>query len=397
MQGRVNGLVLAGGGARGSYQVGAYQALQELGWYPGVITGTSVGCLNGALFTQGSWEGARDMWLAIDDDEVMRLPESHHPRELAEFLADVVRNGGLDVAPLEQLVELMLSETRIRTSPIKFGLVTVNLTDRRPLELPLSEIPAGRVSDYLLASASFFPGFKPRDIDGKAFIDGGYTDNMPTGLAARLGATNLVCVDVDGVGIQRPNTTGLPTTVISSHWELGPLMRFSPRQARYNMDLGYWDTYRTFGRLLGTAYAIRRTEGPALAMRFVAPYQLRLARVIRSNPALMLTERLAVDLFKPRQNPELAPLELACEQAGVDPTQIYGAKELIDAFLKAYDPQRAERFGVLLDADPPLALREAAIAAAQPSEFVTALVWRVLTGPLPRKTELPDRPKLGRL
>ena len=43
-------LVLAGGGARGSYQVGVWRALTELGWRPGIITGTSVGSLNGALF-----------------------------------------------------------------------------------------------------------------------------------------------------------------------------------------------------------------------------------------------------------------------------------------------------------------------------------------------------------
>ena len=49
----IKGLVLAGGGARGSYQVGAYQALQEIGWRPDVITGTSVGCLSGALFVTG--------------------------------------------------------------------------------------------------------------------------------------------------------------------------------------------------------------------------------------------------------------------------------------------------------------------------------------------------------
>ena len=35
----VRGLVLAGGGAKGSYQVGVYQALMELGWLPDVITG----------------------------------------------------------------------------------------------------------------------------------------------------------------------------------------------------------------------------------------------------------------------------------------------------------------------------------------------------------------------
>ena len=375
---KIKGLVLAGGGARGSYQVGAYQALQELGWRPGVIAGTSVGSLNGALFVQGSLDCARDMWLALDDDEVMRLPESKRPLEVAEFLHDVVKNGGLDVTPLEQLVDMMLNEDTIRNAGIKFGLVTVNATDRKPVELSLEEIPKGRLGDFLLASSAFFPGFPPRDIDGKSFIDGGYTDNMPTALAARMGAGELVCVDVEGVGIKRPNTTGLPTITVQSHWELGPILRFDPKQAKRNISLGYWDTYRAFDKLLGTAYAIPRQEGPRLTAMFVAPYRKHLAAVIHSNPALALTERLAVDIFDASRNPELAPLELACELEGIDPTVPYTASQLMEAFLNSYQPRRAEQFSQLLQADPPLSLKEAALAAAQPAEFVAAMVWRAL-------------------
>ena len=58
-------LVLAGGGARGSYQVGVWRALMELDWHPQIITGTSVGSLNGAMFVLDQYETARDMWLAI--------------------------------------------------------------------------------------------------------------------------------------------------------------------------------------------------------------------------------------------------------------------------------------------------------------------------------------------
>ena len=46
-------LVLAGGGAKGSYQIGVWRALQELDWTPDIITGASVGTLNGCLFTMG--------------------------------------------------------------------------------------------------------------------------------------------------------------------------------------------------------------------------------------------------------------------------------------------------------------------------------------------------------
>ena len=42
-------LVLSGGGAKGSYQLGVWKALRELNIKFDIITGTSVGALNGAL------------------------------------------------------------------------------------------------------------------------------------------------------------------------------------------------------------------------------------------------------------------------------------------------------------------------------------------------------------
>ena len=41
------GLILAGRGAKGAYQVGALKYLSELGIVPQIITGTSIGALNG--------------------------------------------------------------------------------------------------------------------------------------------------------------------------------------------------------------------------------------------------------------------------------------------------------------------------------------------------------------
>ncbi|WP_242596389.1 patatin-like phospholipase family protein [Enterococcus ureasiticus] len=54
-------LVLGGGGARGAYQIGVWQALEELGISLKIITGTSVGALNGALILQDDFEAAKNM------------------------------------------------------------------------------------------------------------------------------------------------------------------------------------------------------------------------------------------------------------------------------------------------------------------------------------------------
>ena len=118
----VRALVLAGGGARGSYQVGVWRALTELGWRPGIITGTSVGSLNGAMFALDLYETARDMWLTIRSQDVMELPEQNADlSELHAFLRDVVRQGGMDVSPLEEIVERVLDEDALRASPIRLG------------------------------------------------------------------------------------------------------------------------------------------------------------------------------------------------------------------------------------------------------------------------------------
>ena len=119
-------LVLAGGGARGSYQVGVWRALMELDWHPQIITGTSVGSLNGAMFVLDQYETARDMWLAIRSKDVMELPEEDADLSaLHQFLRSVVKAGGMDVTPLEEIVERVLDEDALRAAPIRFGLVTV--------------------------------------------------------------------------------------------------------------------------------------------------------------------------------------------------------------------------------------------------------------------------------
>lgn len=54
---RVNmeyGLVLAGGGVRGAYQIGVWKALKELKIKVSAVSGVSIGAVNGALFVQGS-------------------------------------------------------------------------------------------------------------------------------------------------------------------------------------------------------------------------------------------------------------------------------------------------------------------------------------------------------
>ena len=127
------GLVLAGGGAKGSYQVGVYKALDELDWRPGVIAGTSVGCLNGALFALDDWELAQEMWLTIGDGQVMEPAPDGRPADWGDFLQAAVEHGGMDVTPLEATVRRVVDEKALRACPVRYGLVTVQKNTLRPL------------------------------------------------------------------------------------------------------------------------------------------------------------------------------------------------------------------------------------------------------------------------
>ena len=55
-------LVLSGGGSKGSYQIGAWKALKKLHIKFDIVTGTSVGALNGALITQKNYYKAIHLW-----------------------------------------------------------------------------------------------------------------------------------------------------------------------------------------------------------------------------------------------------------------------------------------------------------------------------------------------
>ena len=381
------GLVLAGGGAKGSYQVGAYRALKELGWQPDIITGTSVGCLNAALFVLDKVSEAEELWKNLDIHGVLEMPDGKTPEELQNFLLDTVRSGGLDLEPLGDVIDRYLDEDALRTAPVRYGLVMTEMNTLKSVQLPLDQIPQGRLKEYMMASSACFPALRPRTIDGVKYIDGGWRDNMPLTLAASMGATELVAVDIEGVGYNKPNRTGLPTRVIRSHWDLGPMFDFDGVRAVRNMALGYLDTLRVFGRVGGTAYALL-PDPDGFLPKFAAAYQQQLSAAVSRAPTLALAETMArqrrdypapfsQNLLAPTRGAS-APLELAAEKMNVPPEEPYTPRLLALTFLGSFDRDPADRFRVLLGREEGNHIGETAMAAAAPDDFVTALVSHTL-------------------
>ncbi|MDD4494393.1 MAG: patatin-like phospholipase family protein [Eubacteriales bacterium] len=262
------GLVLEGGGSKGSYHIGACKALEEMGIKFSCVAGTSVGALNGALIVQNEIDKAYSLWHDIQPSMVINFSEDDASEDensskeskskfgTLKKLQRIIKERGIDINPLIELVNINLDEEKIRKSDIEFGLVAVDLTDRKPLELYKEDIPEGKLADYILASASL-PGFKLKYIDGKIFMDGGLYNTLPINMVKNKGIKDIIVIRTFGYGrIRKIDTTGLNIIEISPVENLGPILDFRSDLARKNLKMGYFDAVKAIKKLKGTRYYI---------------------------------------------------------------------------------------------------------------------------------------------
>lgn len=130
-------LVLGGGGARGAYQIGVWQALKEQGVAIQLITGTSVGALNGGLILQGDSEAARNLWWQINTGSVLQFPAAAaESRTLVALLnqirsltATALRENGTSTEPLRQLIQQNFSPEKDQGQKIQLYVCSTRLPD----------------------------------------------------------------------------------------------------------------------------------------------------------------------------------------------------------------------------------------------------------------------------
>lgn len=267
---RPYGLVLAGGGAKGAYQMGAWKALRELKVPIEAITGASIGGINGALIAQGDYDRALELWTNVEVKSGINLPkELREPDNLFSFanmpqiFHEMIRNGGVDVTPARDLIASYVDEEKVRASGIPLGLVTFQVTGWKPVEVFLDEIPEGELIDYLMLSARF-PGLHNDSPDGERYLDGGIYDNAPIDLLRKKGYNRLIVVDISGM-----KGMGHKADLINGQFvyirpndpkELGESFEFDKTMVERRMQMGYLDTMKAFDKLKGRAYYFKPRE-----------------------------------------------------------------------------------------------------------------------------------------
>ena len=271
------GLVLEGGGGKGSEQIGVCKALKELGIEISAVAGTSVGALNGAMVVQDDIDKAYELWYNMNPDNVINLTteeldgfKGNSLNVVVSRLRKIISERGLDVGPLVKLVKSVIDEEKIRKSPIDFGIVTVDLTERKAVEIFKEEIPEGRIADYIIASAGF-PAFKPTVIDGRMYIDGAFYNNLPVNLVSKKGCRDIIVVRTYGFGIKRHMDLGDINLVnIAPSENLGPILDFNSHRARKNLEMGYFDGLKVWRKLKGKKYYIEPMNDDSFFITYLA-------------------------------------------------------------------------------------------------------------------------------
>ena len=262
-------LVLSGGGSRGAYECGAWQALRELNVRLDGVYGTSIGALNAALVAQDDFEAALDLWnnisirqiVAVDEDEDFSVDTMlSRKRDIIPFLLENAHNFKMDVSPLVKLIDEKLDEGRVRASGMQLGMMLTRMPQFSGRAVRLNEIPQGQLADYLLASASCFPIFPMKEIDGEKYMDGGFADNMPIAMAIEDGAEEIVAVDIHPQPVH-PEYGCMPfLKQIHPLHDLGGFMDFNPQLLRRSRLMGYYDTMKAYGRFDGIRYTFTRVN-----------------------------------------------------------------------------------------------------------------------------------------
>jgi len=350
------GVVFAGGGARGSYQIGVWKSLNELGLKIAAVAGTSIGAINGALMVQNDFEKAYRLWQSIEIGDVINLEglggsnkKKIGLKELAANLKDIINGRGLDISPLIKMLHEHINERAVRDSEIGFGLVTFSLSDLKPLLLYKEDIPEGKLVDYLIASASL-PLFQSHEMDNKRFIDGGAYDNMPVSLIKDKGIRDIITVDVSGIGVVRKWTfRGANIIHIKNSEDLGGILEFDGDRIKRNIEIGYLDALKAFGKYIGTRYYIKN-DGD-IWKGIMSPLEAKEAEMLYSFLEIDDDSHLTSKLVRYRvmrtlkkyspgrldgRTVMLAAAEIAAETMEIERAKVYSLEGIAKEILKAY-------------------------------------------------------------
>lgn len=269
----MKGLILEGGGVKGSYQVGAFYAFRDSKVKLDGFVGTSIGSFNAAMLASNKYSELLDFWYNVNPGELLGFDKNfidiinNDSKDIESLISafsalkKVVKNLGIDNTNLLNNIKNVLDFDALNKSSKDFGLVTVQVSKKgaKPVYVYKSDIKSkDKLIEYLMAS-SYLPVFREkRIIDDHFYIDGGFYDNSPVKLLTDIGYDEVYVINIKGIGINRRHNTNAKVINISPSRDNGKILEFDRDVIRDNIMMGYYDTLRVLKRLDGYRYCFKR-------------------------------------------------------------------------------------------------------------------------------------------
>ncbi|GAB1366038.1 hypothetical protein MASR1M36_09090 [Candidatus Cloacimonadaceae bacterium] len=225
------GLVFSGGGAKGAYQIGAWKALLEYGITDRVyaVSGTSVGALNGFMFTYSDYEFAEELWLDHVNRDIFFC--KHKSASIPEIIklannvtallsrvslpSSIIRTLGFTFFSqlmltlynrsmftnkgIGELVDRVYKEGRLKIKRREIHLYVCSyefMTNRaKYFDLKTWE---GGAKEILLSSSAIPLVYPPAKINMMHYHDGGCIDNIPVAPLLDKKLDLIIAVNIDG-------------------------------------------------------------------------------------------------------------------------------------------------------------------------------------------------------
>lgn len=288
------GLVLAGGGGKGAYQIGVWKYLREAGLDKSVcaVSGTSVGALNAALFAAGDFQRAEKIWsnmkpelilspASLTEEDVLKwllesgIQPSSYSRPLPPVAAMAPAIFGVikQAAPFsrEGLLYLMregVDFDAIRNAPIPCFATCLRTPNFKVRRFDLREYAPDEAQKILLASSAIPVVFQNVAFRDETYCDGGVPflgDNTPVAPVAAMDVKYIIVVHLtQDVLINHKRYPNSKLIEITPQSDLGGLMDgtldFSAGGAARRMEQGYEDTKRALGGFVDAAMIHRQNE-----------------------------------------------------------------------------------------------------------------------------------------
>lgn len=242
-------LVLQGGGALGSYQAGAYQALCRSDFEPDWIAGISIGAINAAIIA-GNEPAKRvarlkEFWEMVSSGSPwVPVPITKGDRERSlynETSAAVIATFGTpgfftprippaplwpkgspeaqsyyDTAPLRRTLERLVDFDRINDLKCRLSVGAVGVTSGNLKyfdNVEFNKLGKRFGPEHVMASGALPPGFPSVVIDGEHYWDGGIASNTPLDYVLDRETTNdLLIFQIDLFSARGP----LPETMLEA-------------------------------------------------------------------------------------------------------------------------------------------------------------------------------------